>query len=409
MMTVELQYGADRRYVWQLPASCTTTLVGGPRHDIDVLLTARDSFAQPLEMPPLSAAIVPGDCVVIPLERGTPLLHRLIPALVSELAAVGVAPADILLLQPAGLGLGSRRDPREFLPVNVRDAVAWKVHDPTANDSCGYLASSASGERIYLAREILDADFVLPLSVAGFDPMVGYKPPCGVLYPGLSNTEAFKKTHGQGHQEIPPEDERPLRQLIDEAGWLLGVQYAVQIAPSARRGETSEILVGGVEAVSRRARKLLDRDWRVHLPERVDTVIAAIPSDQQPVTWSLLGTALDAAKTLVERGGRIIVLSDLAAEPGPGVQTLRDQRSAKAALQPLRALAPEDLLAATHLAAAADWAAVYLLSGLPATLVEELFCTPLEHEHELGRLLAGVERCVVLSAAQYVHGEIGES
>ncbi|MDX1967058.1 MAG: lactate racemase domain-containing protein [Planctomycetaceae bacterium] len=408
MMTVELQYGADRRFVWQLPSSCTATLAGGPRHDIDVLLTARDSFAQPLEMPPLSAAIVPGDRVVVPLERGTPLLHRLLPALVSELTAVGVEPGDILLLQPAGLDLASRRDPREFLGPDVRDIVGWKVHDPTADDSCGYLASSASGERIYLAREILDADFVLPLSVAGFDPMVGYKHPCGVLYPGLSNTEAFKKTHGQGHQEIPPEDERPLRQLIDETGWLLGVQYAVQMAPSARRGETSEILVGGVEAVGRRARKLLDRDWRVHLNERVDTVIAAIPSDQQAVSWSLLGTALEAAKTLVERGGKIIVLSDLAAEPGPGVRTLREQRSAKAALQPLRTQAPEDLLPATQLASAADWATVYLLSRLETTLVEELFCTPLENEQELARLLAGVERCVVLCAAQFVHGQIGD-
>ncbi|OYW31459.1 MAG: hypothetical protein B7Z45_10330, partial [Azorhizobium sp. 12-66-6] len=187
--------------------------------------------------------------------------------------------------------------------------------------------------------------------------------------------------------------------MIDETGWLLGVQYAVQLAPSARRGETSEILVGSVEAVSRRARKLLDRDWQLRLPERIDTVIAAIPTDQQEVSWTLLGTALEAAKSLVERGGRIIALTDLAAEPGPGVQTVRDQRSAKAALQPLRALAPEDLLPATQLAAAADWAKVYLLSGLDKTLVEELFCMPLESEQELSRLLAGIERCVILSAA----------
>lgn len=404
---MELEYGADGSVVWEFPPVPGLRVVAGPAAHADLRRATREGLAQPLELPPLGAAIVPGDRVVLAVDRRQPLLDGVLEEVWRVLQAAGVQPADVTIVQPAVLGATERHDPRQGLPADVRGAMTWVLHDPTVEEDCGYLATSAAGERIYLSRRLLDADVVIPLTVAGYDARLGYQHPCGLFYPGLSNTEAFKKSHGQGHSELRPEDERPLRQLIDEAGWLLGVQYVVQVVPAARRGAGAEVLVGSVEGVGRAARSALDEHWRVRVEERVETVVMALPTDQHRVTWALLGRALETAKTLVERGGRIIVLTDLAAEPGPGVTVIREQRSAKAALQPLRAIGPEDLVPATQLAAAADWATVYLLSGLPALLVEELFCTPLENEQELRRLLAGVEAGLVLPAAQWVHGEVG--
>jgi len=406
MLTVELPYGAQNLLTWTLPPACAARLFGGPREEIELISTTRDCLATPLDMPPLTAALVPGDRVVLAVERNVPLLDHVIAAVWSQLSEAGIQPADLVILQPADPSLTERFDPRSQLPEAIRSEVSWKIHDPTDETHVGYLAASASGDRIYLARELLDADIVLPIGVAGFDPMLGFKSACGVFYPGMSNVEAFQKSRGEGHQELGPDDERPLRQLVEEIGWLLGVQYVIQVAPSGRRGQAAEILAGGIDTVSRRARKLLDRDWRVRLPERVGTVIVAIPSDQQAVSWNLLGAAIDVAKQLVERGGRLIVLTDLKQDPGPGIQLIREQRSAKLALQPLRSLAPQDLLAATQLATAADWAKVYLRSGLNPQLVEELFCTPISDDEELLRLLSTLQDCVILEAAQFMHAEI---
>ncbi|MBI1346128.1 DUF2088 domain-containing protein [bacterium] len=408
MMTVELPYGAHSQLTWTLPPTCAARLFSGPREEIELLSTTRDCLASPLDMPPLTAALVPGDRVVLAVERNIPLLDHVIAAVWSQLSEVGIDPGDLTILQPADPSITERHDPRVKLPTEIREQVAWKIHDPTLADGCGYLASSASGDRIYLARELLDSDFILPISLAGFDAMLGYKSPCGMLYPGMSNVEAFQKTRGEGHQELSPDDERPLRQLVEEIGWLLGVQYVIQVAPSGQRGQAAEILAGGIDTVSRRARKLLTRDWKVQVPERVENVIVALPTDQQAVSWNLLGAALDAAKHLVERGGRIIVLTDLQQAPGPGVQLIREQRSAKLALQPLRSQAPQDLLAATQLAAAADWARIYLRSELDTQLVEELFCTPLGNDDEVLRLLNTLDSCVILEAAQFMHTEIAD-
>ncbi|HEY0980836.1 hypothetical protein, partial [Schlesneria sp.] len=115
-----------------------------------------------------------------------------------------------------------------------------------------------------------------------------------------------------------------------------------------------------------------------------------------------------AARKLVVQGGRIIVLSDLAAEPGAGIEMIGNSRSAKAALRPLRNAAPPDVLSASQIASAADWASIYLLSRLDSQLVERSFMTPLEDPLEAARLLASCDGCIVLAGAQHVYSEIQE-
>ena len=82
------------------------------------------------------------------------------------------------------------------------------------------------------------------------------------------------------------------------------------------------------------------------------------------------------------------------------VENVRD------AIRPLRKQAPPDLVCATQLASAADWAHIYLLSGLADDVVDELFLTPLANETEVRRLLKNETRCLFLEAAQFVHGTV---
>jgi nickel-dependent lactate racemase len=286
--------------------------------------------------------------------------------------------------------------------------VRWEIHDPTKEGSCGYLATSAGGERVYLARGVLDADFVLPITLASFDPLQGTRSPMSVFYPGLSTPEAFAKTHGQGHRELRPEDDRPLRQLIEEIGWLLGVQFAVQLVPGGRRGATADVLAGGAETVQRQALQQLHAGWRAAWPTRAETVVVTVPTADGVTTWDEVGQALETARNVVAHGGKIVVLTDLQAPPGPGMEQLRGQPSARAALQPLREQAPPDLQAASQWANAADWARIYLLSRLESDLVEELFCVPLREVAEVERLMATVEECAVIQTAQSTFAEIVE-
>jgi hypothetical protein len=318
----------------------------------------------------------------------------------------GVEPDQLTILQPGCSSSKRTLDSKAELTDPWRDAIAWKIHDPGHSDNTGYLATSVSGERIYLARDLLDADVVLPLFRAGFDSIAGYRSPGGLLYPWLSNADAFQKTLGEGHPELRPDSDRPLRQLEDEICWLLGIQFSVGVVPSRIPGQAAAIFGGQFEAVQRQTQKLLNHSWSLQLDRRAETVVLSVAEHGDRVGWEEIGAALAVAQNLVVRDGRIIVLSSLTVEPGPGLDLLRSSRSPKAALQRMRKEMPPDLLSCTQIASAAAWANVSLLSRLDAALVEDLQLTPLSAPQEAERLIGLSEDVVLIDGAEHVWGEI---
>ena len=409
MTAISLEYGTTGCWEGEIAGDRLLLHHAGPSPLRDVRAAIRESLESPIEFPGLHQAVVPGDRIVLVLDRNVPSAAEIVAEIGAVLLTAGIEPDHIRIVQPAALTGPRPFDPRQLLPAEVRDIVGWKIHDPTEKDILGYLASSAGGERIYLAREVIEADLVIPIARLGYDSVQGRRHLMGAFYPGLSNAEAFTKSHGEGHSELGPDDERPLRQLVNELTWLAGIQFAIQVLPSGRRGGAARILAGQPDAVTQHGVTVLDDNWRVRIDERGETVIVSIPTVAgDPIGWEQLGAALDAACKLVSYEGRIIVLSDLAAEPSPGIQMLRSFHTAREALQPLRKESPPDLVAASQIARAADWASVYLLSQLPSELVEELFMTPLEHEREATRLIAQCEGCLVFDGAQHTFTEIAE-
>jgi nickel-dependent lactate racemase len=409
MTTISLEYGMAGCWKGEIPRERLLSYHAGPSALLDVRSAVRQSLEQPLDFPALRQAFIPDDRIVVVLDRHVSSSPEIIAEVWNVCEAGGATPDRVTILQPAALTGSRPADPRRLLPEAVRNAMPWKIHDPTDPQSTGYLAASVSGERIYLARDVLEADFLLPISQLEFDPVQGRRSATTSFYPGLSTTEAFAKSRGQGHSELGPDDERPLGQLIQEIGWLLGIQFAIQVLPSSSHSGAARILAGHSDSVDRQGRTLLDSEWRVQAEQRGETVVVSIPAGSGETTgWEQLGAALEAASRLVMREGRIIVLSDMTGDPGPGIEMLRSVRSSKAALKPLRKESPPDLLAASQIAAAADCASVYLVSQLSPSLVEDCFMTPLKDEIEVTRLLANCDGCIVIAGAQHAYAEIAD-
>ena len=365
----------------------------------------RDALAAPLDFPPLAQAVIPGDHVVIALDTDTPAADTILAAIWDVLSARDVDPGDVLVLQPRCTGPGQLNDPRSELPVDIRDQVRWQIHDPDQTEGGHYLATSSSGERVYLAAELIEADLVIPVGPVVFDSVLGYRGTHSVLYPGLSNSESIARAVGRGHRELDPNDQRPLRQLIDDVGWLLGVQFCVQVVPAGATG-VAGVWAGLPESVFREARESLEAAWRVEIDERSDIVVASIESDGGGHGWEQVGRALEMARNLVTREGRILLLTDLDETPGDGLKLLQNADAPTEALSPLKSLAPSDLVPATQCVEATDWARVYLLSQLDNDLVEDLFITPLENSDEVDRLLSQPGQCLIVENAQHAYGRV---
>ena len=402
--TQTLRYGDGQHFQVELESSRLAGRNRPPEPAAKFANDVRQQLAAPLDFPPLEFSVVPDDRVVIALDRRTPGAAEIIAAVWSVFERRSVKPADVTILQPASWKLDQLPDPRVALPKSARDAMHWTIHDATDKKRERFLANSAGGERIYLDREVVDADFVLPIGAVGFDPLLGFRSAGSAIFPGLSNIDSMAKARGQDHAELRPEDDRPLRQLQDEVAWLLGVQFGIQVLPSIA-GQPAGVICGALESTTSAARKWLTQNWFVEQPQRCEVLVAAVDGDAAGASWEQLGAALQTARNLVQRGGKIVLLTSLSAEPTEGFQFLQQSDSPREALKPLRLESPPDLIPASRLASAADWATVYLVSGLNSDLVESLSMTPLA-AGEAARLLDRGGSCLLLESAQHTFGYV---
>jgi nickel-dependent lactate racemase len=400
----KIRYGHDATFGVNVDAGRLVGAHLAPAPVVDVRGEIAQALARPLDFPAFEQCVFPGDRVVLVLDRATPCAEELIAEVCAVLERRQVAPGDVTILQPGAFQGMTPRDPRRLLTADVSQPV-WHVHDPADERSCSYLASTAAGERLYLSRELLDADLVITIGSLGYDPLLGYRGTNSAFYPGLSDAEAIRRSHGQGHDELTPDDPRPLRQLVDEVAWLLGVQYSIQVVPAGDAG-VAAVISGQTDSVLQRGKELLSERWKVRLPERPELVIAAVEADAAGHGWEQVGAALELARHVVVRDGRILLLTDLSEEPGDGVRIIAECRSPRDALKPLRDKAPPDLLTATRIAKGIDWANVYLLSRLDPQLVEDLCMIPLENPGEAARLIEGDERCAIIGGAQHTSAEV---
>ena len=121
-MSVVLNYGQHGRFECAIPREQLIAFHAAPEPVADLRHALRQALEDPIEFPPLARAVVPGDHVVLALDRHTPQAATLIAAVYEIIAAQGVSPADILILQPTALAGPQVTDPRISLPEDVRAA-----------------------------------------------------------------------------------------------------------------------------------------------------------------------------------------------------------------------------------------------------------------------------------------------
>ncbi len=276
--------------------------------------------------------------------------------------------------------------------------MAIHIHDPSDEQQRSYLASSASGERIYLSHYLTDADLVVTIGRVGFDAAFGYRGTNSSIYPAFSDTESINASRPRD-DALAPGDSRPLRVLADEVGWLLGTQFAVQVIPGGD-GSPIAFLCGAPDEVMKAGRRLLHQHWTVPADETFELVIVSVPANTS-TGWKSVGAAVKTATRLAGDGGRIAVIAELPGQIGPAMEMLRRSLEPEELLRPLQREMLHDAAEVLQLIKAMTRARIYLHSNLDAVFVEELGILPLTSAAELQRLIKSAERTFVLPHANF--------
>jgi len=353
----------------------------------------KDALGLPLGFPPLRQMVVAGDRVAVALDASVNDAPMLIRTIVEVLAECGVDPEETTIIVTEGSNLEWRDE--------VQKGLSFEVHDPADTENLAYLATTQQGRRIYLNRRLTDADVVIPVGRIGYDPLLGFRGPWSVLFPGLSDLETMADFRLRYSEDLPGRS-TPRERLDEplEVSWLLGTHLQVGSIPGV--AGNARFLVGQTEAVRDRGIEELGQLWSFHPPSRAECVVVSIGSVDGEADLDNLAEGLLTASRIVQHGGRIIALSRARGPLGPAFRRLIGAGDVRNAASALRGYESDvDSVAARQLARVLGWADVYLLSGLDRQTVEDLFMVPMDHLDDARRLILRSGSSLVVGQAQW--------
>jgi hypothetical protein len=359
----------------------------------------RAALEEPVDYPPARQMVVPGDRVAIAVDPAISDPATVLAAVVDNLAEAGVERGDVTVVVPSGAADWSQALPR---------GAALVTHDPKDRSQLVYLAATNEGRRIYLNRAVTDADVVIPIGRLGFDPIMGYRGPWSVIFPGLSDHETMQAHRGRLKGAALDGPASGARAALDESfevSWLLGSAFHIGLVPAAFG--FAEVIAGRETAVRDRAIASVERLWKLQVDSRAEVVVVGVGGRGSQTTLDDLAGGLALATGLVQHGGKIVVLSRVLGGIGPSLHRLIDVEDPKNGVAALRGHeGDDDYLVARRLSHALAWADVFLHSRLDRDLAEGLSVCALERPEQARRLVERSTSCLFVSQAELTHATV---
>jgi nickel-dependent lactate racemase len=393
IMQVTVNFGRSRIEL----EAISSRVIGGARPPdpgvADPPAAVRAALEAPFEYPALRRALTPDDHVTVVVDERLPGLAYLLVPILEHLTRAGVAAhAVAILVPPSTTGQRWIDDlPDEFQEARV------EVHDPTNRKRLRYLATTRGGRRLYLNQHVVDADQVVVLSGRRYDPVTGCSGAEGAIFPDLADAETRTELGSNGRLIVPDDEPWPAMKEAIETSWLLGAPFFVQIIEGS--GDGVAAVVAGTTEASVEGRSRLDSRWLQRIPGAADVVVASVSGDPARHTFDDLAAAAACAARVVRPGGRIVLLSEVAAAPGPAFDLLRGVDDPGELASRLGPNPEVEQLPVARWAIAADHARLTVLSKINPEAVEELSATPLQDAGQTQRFLDAGGTCLFLDDA----------
>lgn len=401
-----LRYGNSLSIELNFADGVTPEEFGVPRGEPLANTTAATIAAlnEPVDYPALARSLTPADRVVLALDHWVPQSAQVTAAVVRALVDAEIEPEHITVLQPQPELDAKPSDPCRLVAAPLRKRIAVLTHDPADRRQLAYLAANEAGDAILIHRALHEADIVLPIGCLRADDAAGYFGIHSPVYPAFSDAKTLQRFRGFGSLGGHGSRRRELTAEVDHVAWILGVNFTIQLIPTAG-DRVLHVLTGESEAVRHRGRELYRAAWNWPATRRASLVVASIEGDADQQTWENVGRAIQAAGNYVEEDGAIVVCCELAAGLGPALQRMTHASSRESGLRHVGKERPADALPAAQLAHAQQQHKVYLLSRLDPAVVEDLDVIPVAGPDELRRLARQYSSCILLSNAPYVTAE----
>ena len=309
---------------------------------------------------------------------------QVMPALLHELEAAGVAMADVTLV----FALGShRRQTDEERARLAGEYAARRIRladgDP---DDCVRMGVTRRGTPIDITRVVAEADRRICLGNIEYHYFAGYSGGAKAIMPGVSTRAAIQSNHSRMVQAAACAgrlEGNPVREDIEEAAAVCGVDFILNVVLDEHK-QIVKAVAGDVTLAHREGCRFLDALYQKPIPRRADVVLVSQGGAPKDLNLYQTQKALDNAKHAVRKGGVIVLVGSCA--EGLGEKVFSEWMTQAPTAQSLIERIERDFQLGGHKAAAIamvlEDADVYLVSDMPPELVRSIFLTPFASAQE---------------------------
>ena len=344
------------------------------------------ALSHPIGSKRLSEIVSPGETVAIvtsDVSRPFPS-YMVLPPVLRELFSAGIRQEDVTVV----FALGSHRHHTEeekaaLVGEEVYKTVRTVDSDP---DDCVRLGMTKRGTPVDITRSVAEADRIIALGNIEFHYFAGYSGGAKALMPGVSSMEAIEANH---RMMVLPEacagslDENPLRQDIEEAGEMAGIDFIVNVVLDEHKKIV--FAAAGDKVLAHRAGcRYLDRMYRKTIAEKADIVLVSQGGSPKDANLYQTQKALENAKYAVKNGGSVILIG--ACAEGLGSKKFEEWLTGASSPDELVERIGRKFELGGHKAAAIGLvlqkAKIYLVSEMDREFVKSIFFLPASSAQE---------------------------
>ena len=387
---------------------------------VDIPQAVADALGNPIDFPSIDLALVPGDCIAIAVHESVPQPEPIVKAIIEWLLSkhpasdlsirVVLAPGNESLAEQLNNWLATRWPVSELegdysADKSSENAIAESTpshsiqrvlcHDPDDQQNLEYIAATDQSEPIYLNRELVEADFVIPIyrwlepkDPRGHDPYV--------VLPAFGDRATQARYAKSWLQEHEPA--RGTHKKASESGWLAGIQYA--IGAVANQEGLIAMLVGGapesVDKVCSEGVHTAPNPTETHTQQNFELVVVELVDPLRVPSWTQVASAAWSAQRWLSPAGRIVVVATSLAEVTPGIGALASDDPDEELQQTLLTSSLQDAYAAAVLRDIQSRRSVYVQSQVDPELLESLGFASIRDPSELERLMQKSKRVGVM-------------
>lgn len=258
-------------------------------------------------------------CILVNDPTRVARTELILPLLLKELNAAGVADSDIFVQFAEGLHRSTTNEEMDqIVGSHIRKKVRLYNHDAFDPSIQKELGRTSRGTLVQVNRRVVNADRRIIIGSINYHFFAGFGGGYKSLVPGVAGKDTVEANHSfmlNPDSRLGVLDGNPVHEDLKEAARMVGCDYAIYSVLNETK-EILEVFGGEVDAVHRKGCLFVEQTYGVKITEPGDIVLVSCGGYPKDINVYQAQKTLENASQAVKKDGVIVFIAECPEGPG---------------------------------------------------------------------------------------------